>query len=154
MKLINMKKKLNFRSLIAISLSLSILFTGLSCNKEDPDNPPELPPVESLVMDFSDFSQQPGAKKSTEGTYVNFLHSYLTVLFWNIAATVTFAPPIIAYSYALQQTPEYLGDNTWEWGYSVPWDNDSLLVTLTGARINNREFSMEMVIARGWCFVV
>ncbi len=85
--------------------------------------------------------------KAAEGTYVNFLHSYLTVFFWNVATTVTFAPPIIAYAYSLQQTPEYLGDNTWEWAYSVAVGQDSLMVTLTGARINNEEFSMEMIIA-------
>ena len=142
-----MKKKLNVRSLLAISLSLSVIFAGVSCDKENQDQAPELPPVESLVMDFSDFSQQPGGKKSTSASYFNFFHSYFSVLFWSGVTTVYIVPPIIVYSYSLQQTPVYLGDNTWEWAYSAGWGNDSILVSLTGARINNEEFSMEMNIA-------
>jgi len=142
-----MKKYFNFRSIVAISLSLSILFAGTSCDKEPVEDRPELPPVESLVMDFSNFSQQPGGQKGTAVTCRNFLHSYMSALFWNVATTVTLALPVAAYGYALQQDAEYLGDNTWQWAFDFPFGEKEYTATLTGIRLNNETFSMEMVIA-------
>ena len=108
-----MKKMPFIRSIITISFSISILFIGISCDKEKVDERPDLPPMESLVMDFSDFSQQPGAKKGTEINHVNFGHAFANVFVFHFATTLYIAPPIIAYAAALQQTPEYMGDNTW-----------------------------------------
>jgi len=142
-----MKKYMNFRSLVSISLVISLQFIFISCDKEPVDERPELPPVESLVMDFSNFSEPPGGMKGTEETYVNFYHSYFTVLFWNLATTVTMALPVVAYGHVLQQTPVYLGDRTWEWSFNFPINSLNYTATLTGSRISNEEFSMEMVIA-------
>jgi hypothetical protein len=142
-----MKKLMNFRTFVSVSLSLALLFAGISCDREPTEERPDLPPVESLVMDFSDFSQQPGGQKSTDATYENFLHAYLSVLFWNAATTVTLALPVTAYGYALQQDAVYLGDHTWEWAFDFPLGDAEYTATLTGARLNNEEFSMEMVIA-------
>lgn len=141
-----MKKYLNFRVLALISVAISLMLSFNSCDKEIVDNRPVLPPVESMVMDFSDFDEQPG-KKSASASYENFLHSYFSVLFWNVASTVTLALPVTAYGVALQQTPDYLGDNTWEWDFDFPLNSLNYTATLTGIRISNEEFSMEMVIA-------
>jgi len=143
-----MKKYFNFRSITAMTLSLAILMAGTSCDREPVEDRPELPPAESMVMDFSDFNEQPGAKKSA-ATYENFLHAYLSVFFWNVATTVTFALPVTAYGYALQQDAVYLGDHTWEWSFDFPWGDNQYTATLTGTRLNNEEFTMEMVIAPG-----
>ena len=142
-----MKKNSNIRSFIAITLSISLLFTTVSCDKEPVADRPDLPPLESLVMDFSDFNEQPRGKKGTDASYENFLHSYLTVFFWNVASTVTLALPVAAYGVALQQDPEYVGDHTWEWSFDFPLNSLNYTATLTGARISNEEFSMKMVIA-------
>lgn len=98
-------------------------------------------------MDFSDFNQLPAGAKSTAATYENFGHAYFSVLAWNIVQTVTLIIPVTAYAVALQQDPVYLGDHTWEWRFDVPVNQHTFTATLTGARINNEEFSMEMVIA-------
>lgn len=142
-----MRKYLNFRSLAAIVLSVSILFTVTSCDKEPVDERPELPPVESMVMDFSDFAEPAGGAKGTLNTYANFTYSYLTVGVMNFAAAIVTVLPLTAYAVALQQTPVYVGDLTWEWSFDFPLNNVNYTATLTGARINNQEFSMEMVIA-------
>ena len=141
-----MKAKQNVRSLIAITLSISRLLTSVSCDKEPVADRPDLPPLESLVMDFSDFSEQPGAKKGTD-TYENFLHSYFSVFFWNVASTVTLAVPVAAYGIALQQDAVYLGDHTWEWSFDFPLGGVNYTATLTGSRLNNEEFTMDMVIS-------
>ncbi len=142
-----MKAFIKVRSMMAVLLAMSVIFTVTSCEKEPVDDRPELPPVESMLMDFSDFSEEPGTAKGTMATYANFLHAYLTVGFWNISATLVSALPVTAYGYALQQSPVYLGDYTWEWAFDFPLNNVNYTATLTGARINNEEFSMEMEIA-------
>lgn len=128
-------------------LMISMMLFSVSCDKEPVEDRPELPPLESLVMDFSAFAQQPGSLKSSEITYENFLHAYLSVVFWNVASTTTIAVPAAAYTHALSQDPVYLGDHTWEWSFGFSLQEESYDATLTGARLNNEEFSMEMVIS-------
>ncbi len=143
-----MKKYLNFRALVSLTLAISLLFTTISCDKEKLDLRPDLPPIESLVMDFEAFSDPPpGGSKGTTNSYENFAHSYFSVLFWNVATTITMALPVVAYGHLLLQTPVYVGDQTWEWKYDFTHIGLAYTATLTGARISNEEFSMEMAIA-------
>ncbi len=140
-----MNKKL--RSIALVTFASAVLFTVSSCDQEDLDQRPDLPPVESMMMDFSDFSEEPASTKGSTSTYQNFLHSYLTVGFWNVSVTLVSALPVAAYAHALQQTPEYMGDNSWEWSYEFELNSLSYAATLTGERISNEEFSVKMVIA-------
>ena len=129
---------------VAMMVCLMVLFTG--CESEPVDERPELPPIESMVMDFSDFEGQPGGSKSSVISYANFTHAYLSVLYWNVTSTLTMALPVAAYGQALQQEAEYLGDYTWEWSFNYTYEGLEYAVVLTGARINNETFSMEMTI--------
>lgn len=134
--------------LIAVAaLGAFVMLTLGSCDNEPDDQKMDLPPVESMLMDFADFSDEPAAQKGSAYTYNNFLYSYVNVGFWNVAVTLVSALPVAAYGHALQQTPEYLGDNTWEWSCEFPLNGLNYLATLTGARLSNEEFSVEMVIA-------
>ena len=81
-----MKKYSHLQSLMALLLTISLMFGSVSCDKETVDERPELPPLESLVMDFSDFSQQPGEMKGTAVTVENFTTAYMSVMFWNLAS--------------------------------------------------------------------
>ncbi len=126
---------------------VSMLWVSVSCDREPVEGRPDLPPMESLVMDFSAFDQQPGGMKGSIFTYENFLHAYFSVMFWNVASTATLAVPVAAYAHALNQDAVYLGDNTWEWSFGFSLQGASYEATLTGARLNNEEFSMEMVIS-------
>jgi len=135
------------RFLAVVVLATIVMLTVCSCDSEPIDERPDLPPVESMMMDFSDFSQQPAGRKATSNTYQNFLYSYISVGFWNVAVTLTSALPVAAYAHALQQTPEYLGDNTWEWSFDFELNSLSYSAILTAARISNEEFSVDMVIA-------
>jgi len=134
---------LNSTSILLVVLLLSGL-TFRSCNKEQA---PELPPVSSFVMDFSDFEDTTDAsKKSTEATYINWAHSAGTVLFWNIITTVTMAVPVATYTAMLDQTPVYLGDNSWQWSANVTLNLTNYSARLVGTRISNEEFTMEMYV--------
>ncbi len=139
-----MRKKL--RVGFAVALATAVAFAVTSCDKEPADQRPELPPVESMMMDFSDFSEQPASAKGSSPSYQNFSRSYLTLGFWNVSVTLVSALPVAAYAHALQQTPVYLGDNTWEWSYDFSWNSVSYAAKLTARRMSNQEFSAEMAI--------
>jgi hypothetical protein len=140
-----MRKKLRFT--VVAALAAIVLFSVTSCDKEPVDQRPDLAPVESMMMDFSDFASSPAGAKSSALSYDNFLFSYLAVGYWNASAVLVSAIPVAAYAHALTQTAEYMGDNTWEWSFEFPLNGLSYLATLTGERLNNEEFSMEMVIS-------
>lgn len=140
-----MKKYLRLSFVFALAGTL--LFSVTSCDNDAVDQEPELPPVESMMMDFSDFSDQPAGAKGTADNYQNFARSYFTVGIWNISVTLVSALPVAAYAHALQQQADYLGDNTWEWSYEFSLNNESYSANLTAMRKNNEEFSVEMLIA-------
>ena len=111
-------KKPSFCFLILILGSL--LFTG--CKKKD--TPPALPPANSMTIDFSNFSA--GNKSAyiypqTKGitTNVNWFLASTTAGFWNIILTVNLVVPIAAFKKAVETTPVYMNNNTWEWKFSV-----------------------------------
>ena len=142
-----MKKPGIFNFLLSLSLLVSLVLSFTACDKEPVDERPKLPPMESLQMDFSDFQDGPGASKGTALTYGNFTHSYLSVLFWNITSSITMTLPLAAYGHALQQEAVYMGDYSWEWSFDFNFESLNYTATLTGSRISNEEFSMEMVVA-------
>jgi len=147
-KLINMKLSKILLSLLLVSLVL----LSTSCDKENVDNRPDLPPAESMLMDFDDFQSNPtpGIAPGTKGivyTYDNFVHAYTNIAFWNAFTTVTLILPVSSYAYALQQDPVYTGDDTWEWKYSFNIMQLNYTATLTGKRLGNETFSMEMNIS-------
>jgi hypothetical protein len=133
-------------SIFTIALIFGLSFN--SCNdKENQDTRPELPPVDALRMDFTQFINNPEqaqALKSTE-SYVNALYSYVTVTFWSALVTVNMSVPVAAYLACLDQTPVYLGDNSWQW--SVSWGG-TYAARLITQRISNEEFSAEMYISK------
>lgn len=138
-----MRKFCNAKNALALVMSLSILVALVSCEKANENQQPELPPVESLAMDFSDFSQKPAGAKGTAETYGNFVYSYAVVGFWNIYATLVSALPVAAYAGALEQEPANMGDGLWEWSY----DFNNYKVTLEAERISNEEFEARMLVA-------
>ncbi len=142
-------QKLN--SFFIIILMLSALIIS-SCEKDETPEIPALPPVDALVMDFSDFTENPGEKKSLiempGATYQNFVHGLANVTVWNIVVTVTMAVPTASYIAAFDNQPEYMGDNTWKWEYSVNSGAATYTAMLMTSRISNDEFKAEMYISK------
>jgi len=146
MKLKKREMRKQVRLGFTFALAAALIFSLTSCEKGSSETTPELPPVESMKMDFSDFSEQPASSKGTASTTQNFVRSYLTVGFWNVSVTLVSAVPLAAYAHALQQTPTYLDNNAWEWSYEFTLNNVNYAATLTAMRMNNQEFSVEMMI--------
>ena len=133
--------------LTAVFIAVSLLVINTSCDKEPVADRPELPPVESLVMNFSDFAEPVSAIKASGEPHLHFNYAFSSLVFWSGASAVTMALPIAAYGYALEQGVEYLGENSWEWAYDFQWNGLDYTASLTATRLNNEEFSLEMLIS-------
>lgn len=138
--------KPNFKSILGLAAMVALLMFFVACESEPVDERPELPPVESMMMEFSDFEGQPGGTKASEISYNNFTHSYFSVFYWNLISAVTMTLPVAAYGHALQQEAIYVGDHTWEWSFDFNYEGTDYSAVLTASRISNEKFSAEMKI--------
>lgn len=144
--------------IFTLILLISAMFIITSCEKDEVPDPPQLPPKEALVMEFSDFNDPNYAgaiQKSLsvdEGlvvTYENYGHAFITVAVWNTLAGITMAVPAITYAAALQEEPVYLGDGEWKWEFSVDSGTlETFSAKLVAKRISNDEFKAEMYISK------
>ena len=142
-----MNNKLIVKRPVAILLAITLLIVSTSCDNEPTENRPELPPLESLMMTFADFDGPIALTKASGEPHLHFNYAFTSLVFWSGASALTMALPVAAYTYALEQGVEYLGDNSWEWNYSFQSSGLDYTATLTATRINNEEFSLEMMIA-------
>ncbi len=137
--------------MMAVFAAVLIVMMITSCQKDDEEgDQPELPPVESLLMDFSNFDDSSDtltSRKAVE-TYRNWGHAFGTVAFWNIIATWTIGLPVMAYAEAFNQDPVYLGENSWQWAYEVTVGQVDYSAKLISKRISNGEFTMEMLVTK------
>ena len=102
----------------------TLLFTG--CEKDDDPKAPDLPPVVTFIMDFTDFGggQQkhmalPSTVKSSDAsTAVNWGWAASNVLVWNTVLFVNLAVPVASFYEAFNHEGVYQGDNEWTWAYN------------------------------------
>ncbi len=106
--------------LAAIVLAASFLFVSTSCDKGPNENSPELPPVESLMMSFSDFDAPRGDTKASGEPHLNFNYAFTSLVFWSGASAITMALPVAAYGSVLEQDPVSLGDASLLYTYVEP----------------------------------
>jgi hypothetical protein len=123
------------KKLIPLILIISFsagLFSGC---KKDKGDPPGLPPLESMSIDFSNFislkkgDALPG-QKGTENS--NWEFAAATAGFWNLILSTTLAIPVASFKLAIDQDPVYLESKTWQWSYSVPVAGTTYKARLTG----------------------
>jgi len=107
-----------------IILLSAVLMAGLltSCKKKKGD-PPALPIEESMIIDFSNFEI---GKKSVDLFYSdkgvensNWEFAATVAGYWRAILTSTLIVPVSAFKLAVDQTPEWIEEDTWEWNYSA-----------------------------------
>lgn len=144
-----MKKLIS--SLLALAV-LNLMF--VSCEQQDKDTPPEIPPYESMFTDFSQFKVNEAnqsipvsfAKSTEEGSMVNYGFSALEVGFFNIVIGLTLVVPVAAFAASFKNEPVYLGDATWQWSYDVEGFAKTHKARLVG-QIRSEDILWEMYIA-------
>jgi len=137
-------------------LVFALIFTASCENSDDVpavDNNLALPLYESMVIDFSDFTDDSNSGKSTALVYDNkapngnWFFSRIVVGVWNSALFNTLAVPVAAFKSAFSNTPEDLGDNKWQWTYSVDGFTSEYTARLTG-KVTGEEVLWEMYITK------
>ncbi|MBN2634489.1 MAG: hypothetical protein JXR66_13080 [Bacteroidales bacterium] len=134
-------------SLLLIAIVVGSLITG--CKKK-PGDPPVLPPLESIAIDFSNFetttkSADINLPKGVENS--NWEFAALVAGYWRAVIFVTLAVPVYAFDHAIDQTPVYLDDKTWQWDYSVTYFTVTYKARLTG-QIRTDDVQWKMYITR------
>lgn len=138
-----MKKLLSLILIIALSAGI---FSGC---KKDKGDPPGLPPLESMTIDFSNFlTLKKGAsqseQKGTENS--NWEFAAVTAGFWNILLTTTLAIPVATFKLAIDQDPVFLETKTWQWTYNVSVAGTAYKARLTGL-IGASEVTWKMYVS-------
>ena len=120
-------------SLILISVLLAGSF--ISC-KKDKGDPPVLPPAESMLIDFTNFTSNTKsaeidfASKGTEN--LNWETAAFIAGTWRLILVTTLAIPVASFKVAVDQDPVYLSDKKWQWSYNVNAAGASYKARLTG----------------------
>lgn len=143
-----MSKLFKLKNILSFLLVVLVLITTNSCKKDDKDDLPELPPVEALLMDFSFFDDGVPQEKKAVSSYENFGYAVINVMAWNAAATLMVVLPVAAYAEAFNHEAVYLGDNSWQWAYSVTTGQVTYSAKLISQRISNEEFTLKMIVSK------
>jgi hypothetical protein len=105
--------------------------------KKDKGDPPPLPPVESMTIDFSNFASASGksleflpGQKGTSNSNWEFAATVAGI--WKLILNTTLAIPVAAFEVAVDQNPVFVSGKTWQWSYTVTYQNVSYKVRLTG----------------------
>lgn len=130
------------KQLIAILLSSFILF---SCEKGETGRAaPIIPPVETMVIDFTQFVDD---SKSATIAKTNWIYSAASVGIWNLIIGTTFAVPVASFRAALGQEPTQINDLTWEWEYAVDGFTSQYTARLSG-KIQAGQIEWKMYITK------
>ena len=129
-----------------------VLLVFTSCeNSGDIGNPPDLPPYESMAMNFDGFINNKSLlteNKSLEiATNENWFYSALVVGFWNATLFTNLAVPVAAYKTAFVHKPVSLENNKWQWQYTVEGFTSQYTARLT-AELTSEDILWEMYIMK------
>ncbi|MFN8210836.1 MAG: hypothetical protein U0T33_07710 [Bacteroidales bacterium] len=131
----------------ALVLAFCIMFQG--CKKVG--DPPALPPAESMTIDFSNFVSTTKSAfvindpKAVENT--NWTVAATVASIWNTILVTKIAVPVASFAKAMQVSPTYLDNKTWQWSYSVTALAATYKARLTG-QIISTGVKWEMYIAK------
>jgi hypothetical protein len=130
----------NYLFIPVITLLMLALIT--SCKKDEIPAVPELTPESSFSMDFNDFQQN----KSMSLTKENWVYSALNVSFFSTIVSAEMTIPTLAFAESFHQVPVYIGDQTWQWSYSLTGIWNIYTAKLNGTTEKNKKVRWEMYI--------
>ncbi|MFC2137356.1 hypothetical protein ACFLTE_04205 [Bacteroidota bacterium] len=109
--------KIMLKVLSILLFALLIIACEESENKDE-QVAPELPPVSSFVIDFSDFTNN---TKSVAIDDTNRQNNFGTAAFqagiWNVIITVGMAVPVLSFLESFNHEPELVEIGWWKWSY-------------------------------------
>lgn len=126
----------------------SVFFTNC---KKDKGDPPILPPYESMLINFDNFSAAPKSlelmpgQKGTVNSSWQFAATVAGV--WKLILSTTLAVPVTAFGIAVNKTPVNIGTKTWQWSYDVAYLNNTYKAKLTG-QIGASDVQWKMYVSK------
>ena len=145
------------RSLTSVTVFVLLFSLFVGCgddgNTSAKPTPPEIPPVSSFVMDFSDFIasqeyQPSGSDRARDQMSVdNWSWAATNVLIWNTLITVGLAVPVAAFIESFHHEATRQPDGTWVWDYNFIANHVVHLAELHG-RLVDEEVQWEMYISK------
>ena len=114
---------------------LMLLMIPCGC-KKDKGEAPILPPYESMVIDFSNFSLDkrsgslPVDFKGTESSTWEFAAGIAGI--WNSLLSSNLEIPLAAYEAAAGNSAAWVSENLWQWSYTFTAGSDTYKVKLQG----------------------
>jgi hypothetical protein len=132
---------------LSLIISMAVLLTTSGCQKEE-NNSPELPPLNSMVMDFNMGTTQKSAILQDEQIVSYYAIAALNVGFWSTVAALHTAIPAAAFEKAFESKPSWdEALQAWVWSYNAPVANDTYEARLTG-KIESDSLKWEMYLSK------
>ncbi|MBN2520861.1 MAG: hypothetical protein JXB17_10180, partial [Bacteroidales bacterium] len=92
---------------------------SVSCEVQEEETAPELPPESSFIMDLSDFTDQNKSFPIDDTTnQKNFQHAAGHVILWNLFITIGMAIPVISFLEAFKHEAVLVETGHWKWSYN------------------------------------
>ncbi len=126
-----MKKQIKKKLVLAMISSL-LLVPMAGCEKDETDKAPELPPMSSFIMDFSDFIGGTTKSYVLNETYKNRNQAVAHVAIWNTVIFLHAAVPVAAFIGAFNHEPVPQSDGSWKWSYEVTVGMNTYTANLFG----------------------
>ncbi len=127
------------------TLVFIILLLFYSCKKDETRvTAPQLPPAESMVVDFG---QLVNTEKSAALAKTNWMYSATTVGIWNTIVGTIFVVPVAAFKSAFNQQAVQVDNLTWQWQYSVDGFTSQYTARLLG-KLEAEHVKWEMYITK------
>ncbi|MEL7004439.1 MAG: hypothetical protein AAFN93_17140, partial [Bacteroidota bacterium] len=127
------------KSMTALVLACAVVLS--SCSEDDenfqPGIAPEIPPVESMVIDFGNF-QEDNNSGGREMSQANWSLAAVQAGTWNVILTLNLALPVAAFNASLTSTPEFDRDRgLWVWRFDYEFIGRTYSSELTGQITDN-----------------
>ena len=110
-----------------------VAFIVYNCKDDtEGDDPPQLPPEESFIIDFSDFDDSSDTLSKSTLTHKNWGHTFFKAGVWNLIITVTGIVPVTAFMESFKHQAVYEGNSTWVWTYDYTIGSATYTAKLKG----------------------
>jgi hypothetical protein len=137
---------MKYRILKLACLVLSVSIFSIACNTTNSDeSPPQLPPSESMSVDFSAMesaSNQSQAKIAES----NFNTAVFAVGIAKVILTANLAIPKILITAAQEEDPESISNSEWEWNYTTAANGQNFGVRLTATVGSNDDVTWNFYV--------
>lgn len=125
--------------LLALVIILQVIY--FSGCKKDKGAPPVLPPYESMVIDFNNFTSLKKSAdvsvvgKGTENSTWEFAATVADI--WNTLISSNISVPLAAFESAINYQAVYVSKNLWEWSYDFNVGANAYKAKLQGNNSTN-----------------